>query len=224
MSESIKENILAKTYHHYVIKDGKFIGNFEQLYRDFEDPWHQSKDEHINNSRRNMALSWCERLRDLNSVSRVIELGCGFGHLTSILQHRGFSAVGIDVSEEAIRKARIQHPGSVFVAGNVEDFNLLKKFDPDIFIMAEITWYVLDHLEKLISEMIKFKEERDKPVYLIHLLTTYSPGKQQYGRDKFTDLDGILSYFKLNYLEVALIKTPSEDDPDAQGTFFVAKI
>ena len=27
-------------YHDYFIKDGRFIGRFEEMYRDVDDPWH----------------------------------------------------------------------------------------------------------------------------------------------------------------------------------------
>lgn len=30
-----------KTYHDYVIKDGQFIGEFNEMYRAFDDPWMQ---------------------------------------------------------------------------------------------------------------------------------------------------------------------------------------
>ena len=29
-------------YQDYVIKDGKLVGEFEQMYKDFDDPWEQS--------------------------------------------------------------------------------------------------------------------------------------------------------------------------------------
>ena len=32
-------------YQDYVIKDGKFIGDFEGMYRNFDDPWHQSRED-----------------------------------------------------------------------------------------------------------------------------------------------------------------------------------
>src|SRR5207247_1701771 len=38
--------------------------------------------------------------------ARVLECGCGTGWLTRILQKCGYQAVGIDVSDEAIRMAR----------------------------------------------------------------------------------------------------------------------
>jgi hypothetical protein len=31
-------NNKSKSYHDYVIKDGKFIGNFEEMYKVYEDP------------------------------------------------------------------------------------------------------------------------------------------------------------------------------------------
>ena len=30
----------SKDYHDYVFKDGKFIGAFEEMYQNVEDPWH----------------------------------------------------------------------------------------------------------------------------------------------------------------------------------------
>ena len=30
-------------YQDFVIKDGKFIGEFEKMYQNFDDPWNQKK-------------------------------------------------------------------------------------------------------------------------------------------------------------------------------------
>lgn len=32
-------------FHNYVIKNGKFIGNFEEMYQHFEFPWDQKNRE-----------------------------------------------------------------------------------------------------------------------------------------------------------------------------------
>ena len=34
-----------KKYQDYVVKDGKHIGEYEELYQDFDDPWQQNKKE-----------------------------------------------------------------------------------------------------------------------------------------------------------------------------------
>jgi len=211
-------------YQDYVIKDGKLVGDFEGLYKNFDDPWHQSRSDHLHDSRRSLAVSWCQRLRESNNTTKVIELGCGFGHLTQALCDKNFLAVGTDISKTAIDKARIANPGSVFLECRINDFVTLEKFDADIYLMAEITWYVLDDLDMFIENLKIQSNKRNRPVFLIHLLTTYAPGIQKYGADKFTNLDEILAYFNLEYLEYGFVRTPREDEANSQGTFFVAKI
>lgn len=214
-------------YQDYVIKDGRLIGDFDGLYRDFEDPWHQSRSDHVHDTRRQIAVSWCDRLREVegpDQLSRVVEVGCGFGFLTETLRQRGFSAVGVDISEEAVNLARSKNPSSVFLTYSVQDDRLLNHLDPDILVLAEVTWYVLDHLSDFIERFRSYAQRRNRPTYLIHLLTTYEPGVQQYGLEFFTDLDGILNYFGLDYLESGFVSTPRGDDPHSQGTYFVARI
>ena len=214
----------ALRYQDFVIKDGKLVGDFEGLYKNFEDPWHQSRNDHLHDSRRNLAVNWCIRLRNEFNASRVIELGCGFGHLTQLLRQQGFSVIGTDISKIAIHKARTANPNCVFVECAFSDFKTLEMFDADIYLMAEITWYVLDDLDNFIANLKRQSTERNRPAYLIHLLTTYAPGVQKYGADKFTNLDEILAYLDLNYLESGFIRTQREDDESSQGTYFISKI
>ena len=223
------EGEIMTGYQDYVIKDGRLVGDFEGLYQDFDDPWHQSREHHLNDTRRQVAVDWCKRLRAQSSkhaplVSRVLEVGCGFGFLTNTLSSQGFSSIGVDVAHEAVRLAREKNPGDVFLARGLEDETMLGDLDPDVVIMAEVTWYVLENLGEFVQRLRDFAAGRDRPTYLIHLLTTYAPGTQQYGTDFFTDLDGILAYFDLEYLETGSVLTPREDDPLSRGTYFVAKV
>lgn len=213
-------------YQDFVIKDGQLVGDFEGLYQRFDDPWHQSGSEHLNDTRRTIAVQSCSRLRATHGedqVNRVIEYGCGFGYLTDELRNQNFSSVGIDVSQEAIRKARVQNPKSVFLKGKFEDPKLLIELDPDIIVMAEITWYVLDHLEEFKNRFLAYSRSRARPTYLIHLLTTYPPGVQQYGVEKFTEINGILDYFDLDYLESGTISATRSDEPMSLGTYFIGR-
>ena len=63
--------------------------------------------------------------------------------------------------------------------------------------MAETTWYVLDELD----EFIYFLKSEMPQTLLIHMLTTYKKGQQSYGAEKFTTLEEIKDYFKMNYYE-----------------------
>jgi predicted TPR repeat methyltransferase len=212
------------SYQDFVIRDGKLVGDWEGLYKNFENPWNQSNDDQINDSRRMLCVEWCKKLRKDHGINRVIELGCGFGFLTSELHKNNFAAIGTDISEVAIAKARYLNKDSLFYKSEFNDFKSILRFDPDIIIMAEITWYVLDQLDDFIKNITNYSNARSRPTYLIHLLTTYLPGQQKYGIDRFTNLDEILSYFGLNYIESGFVRTIRENDSNSQGTYFVAKI
>jgi 2-polyprenyl-3-methyl-5-hydroxy-6-metoxy-1,4-benzoquinol methylase len=41
---------------------------------------------------------------------RVLDVGCGEGQLTAAAAQAGYAAVGIDVAQEPLRRARAQHP------------------------------------------------------------------------------------------------------------------
>ena len=59
-------------YQDYVIKNGKLVAEFEQMYKDFEDPWEQTTREQ-NALEKYVAL---ELVRQ-HGYKRVMELGCG---------------------------------------------------------------------------------------------------------------------------------------------------
>lgn len=218
------DKIIKKDYRDYVIKEGKLIADFEGLYKDIEDPWNQSRSDHQLDSRRLLAINWCKTLRNKFGSNRVIELGCGFGHMTEQLRHLDFSAVGIDISQTAIDKARVINPSSVFYKSALNNFKLLSDLDADIFLMPELTWYILDELDAFIDNLKHYSWSRERPVFLIHILTTYPCGVQEYGKDKFTNLKEILAYFDMKYLEYGTLYMPKEDNPDAQGTYFIAEV
>lgn len=177
----------------FVIRDGVLVGKFEELYLSSLDPWNQSREFSQQDSRKLLILEHCRRLRDENlQVSRTLEIGCGFGFLTQRLTEMGFAATGVDVAPTAVKRARELHPGSAFFCMAFEDDRVLDLCEPDIVVMSEITWYVLDHLDNFRRELLNYASNRDKPTYLIHLLTTYASGEQKLGVEYFTDLEGIL--------------------------------
>lgn len=214
-------------FEEYVIQDGRLVGEFEALYEKFDDPWNQSRLDQVQDTRRSIALAQCLYLRSSNppdQVSRVVEIGCGFGHLTDSLREEGFSAVGVDVSKTAVAKAREKNPSSVFMAASIDSPSLLESLDPDVVIMAEVTWYVLEHISDFLDRLREHALSRQRPTYLIHLLTTYPLGVHKCGREFFTDLKRILNFFNLDYIESGFVQVNREEDPDSQGTYFVARL
>ena len=181
------------------------------MYRDHDDPWLQSKEGRA--SDKAVVLHLMRKM----GVQRVIELGCGLGHFTTkIAEIDGLSVLGVDTSPTAIEKARVRCPRARFQVADILDYNVYREFRPDMIVMAEITWYVLDKLDRF----IEFLRTEHRDAYLIHLLVTYPPGVQKIGADRFTTLAGIMKYFGMDYLEWGELR---EADNYTTKTFFLGR-
>lgn len=198
----------------YVIKNGALVGEFEEMYRDHEDPWEQSTREAFATEKA-MVLNVMEAMQP----KTVLELGCGLGHFTARIKARGIPrVVGVDISKTAIEKARRLHPDCEFMEGDILDFQTYERYRPDIIVMGEISWYVLEKLNRF----KQFLREKMPSTYVVHLLTTYSPGKQEYGKNHFTNLEEILKFFEMNYVEYGEVRKPFLHD-DCRRTYFLGR-
>jgi len=205
-------NTKYSRYQDYVIRDGKLIGEFEEMYKDFEDPWEQTTRKEYA-SEKAVVINLIKK----SHAKKLIELGCGFGHFTNKINKSVDHILGVDISETAINKAKSLYPNCEFVVGDILDFDIYDKYQPDVIVMAEITWYVLDKLDDFKS----YLKNNLPNTQLIHLLTTYPAGTQQYGKEKFTNLEQIMDYFQMSYLEYGEI-TCSEIN-GCKRTYFFGK-
>jgi len=88
-------------------------------------------------------------LRFLSSVDanrpRILDIGCGPGRYTNQLVRFG-DVTGIDLSEEAIGKARERFPHITFIAGNLYEYSFPTEHF-DIVVAQE----VIDHVEDSVT-------------------------------------------------------------------------
>jgi trans-aconitate methyltransferase len=70
---------------------------------------------------------------------RILDLGCGTGHLTARLAESGAEVVGLDSSPEMVERARRAHPGLRFEVGDARDFAFGEPFDA-VFSNAALHW------------------------------------------------------------------------------------
>lgn len=70
---------------------------------------------------------------------RVLDLGCGTGHLTKRIAEAGATVVGLDQSESMVAQARQNYPDLTFVVGDARDFRFDEPFDA-IFSNAVLHW------------------------------------------------------------------------------------
>lgn len=171
-----------ETYHDYVIKDGQFIGRFEDMYRQFDNPWMQ--DRQPNPYSRQAGILHLQRF----GIRSVLECGCGLGFYSDwIHRQTGIVPVGIDISPTAVEKAQQQFPHLDFRVDTVE--NLRQYRDCEAILFAEITWYLLPQLPALFEEM----RQHFAGKYFLHNLVFYK-GTQRYGTEYFTSLREFIDY------------------------------
>ncbi len=78
-------------------------------------------------------------LLDPQRGERILDLGCGTGHLTAQISESGATAVGLDASEEMVLKAREAYPECEFIHEDARDFSFDDPFDA-VFSNAALHW------------------------------------------------------------------------------------
>ncbi len=73
-------------------------------------------------------LALVERLLPAGT-GRALDIGCNDGTTTALLAAKGYEAIGVDVDEEVVERARQAHPGIEFEVGTVEDVPADDRFD-----------------------------------------------------------------------------------------------
>ncbi|HEY1483217.1 MAG TPA: class I SAM-dependent methyltransferase, partial [Candidatus Acidoferrum sp.] len=78
-------------------------------------------------------------LLDAKAGERILDIGCGTGHLTSQIAARGAQVTGVDRSPEMIRQAREKYPELHFEVMDATQLEFPDKFDA-VFSNATLHW------------------------------------------------------------------------------------
>jgi len=70
---------------------------------------------------------------------RILDIGCGTGQLTADIANSGAQVIGLDRSEEMLRKARENYPALTYVLADVTTFRFAEPFDA-VFSNAALHW------------------------------------------------------------------------------------
>lgn len=200
-------------YQDYVIKDGKLIGKFEEMYQKFDDPWHQK--ECLDYSYIRHVTNVSIRKYEINSL---LEVGCGLGAFTNFMVKNNplVNVEGIDVSETAIQKARISYPDINFKVGDLLEYSE-KKLDYDAILFSEIMWFILQDIDNIINNL----RHNFSGKLIIVNQTFYKNGIQEYGKEYFTSLDEMCRYLSWHCLEKIVEERPASD---SMGTHVVFRV
>lgn len=171
-----------ENYHDYVIKDGKFIGEFDAMYMKFDDPWHQS--EQPNKYSRMSGILHMHNL----GVKSVLECGCGLGYYANwIHQVTGIVPKSVDISGTAVNRARLLFPHLDFEVADITT-DLVRFRNYDCVLFAEIIWYVLPQLNPIFETL---RNDFRGKYFIVNQV--FYKGTQRYGTEYFNDLKSFIS-------------------------------
>lgn len=93
-------------------------------------------------SKHSFVTKYGEALLDLlapKAGERILDVGCGTGHLTKQIADAGATVIGIDNSPDMIAAAQRAYPTLAFIQADATDFHFAEKFDA-VFSNATLHW------------------------------------------------------------------------------------
>lgn len=191
----------------------EFVGDFDGLYAEQPDPWEQAgitgdKADYYALSRGALVSA----VKDYG-VGRACEIGCGHGHLTALLdQVCPHGAMGVDVSNVAVARARKLYPNVDFIARNICDAKAdLAPIECDAVIWANCLWYLLHALDHAFANSLGLLDRND----LFIVSQGFLHEEQRYGREVIDGFNGAVSTLLHRYGDrLQLIEAQYDDHDD----------
>jgi SAM-dependent methyltransferase len=146
----------------FIIKEGKFVRDFEGMYQEIEDPWEQNElaDSHLFNGHALFHLGKIfPSIKQFDGNGSVLDAGCGFGNHAGILSSMvGGKYVGVDISETAIEKAKEKNKRELcfFEVNNLTEHTLEFSNSFDLIYASQTLHYVGPEIDAVIKNLLDY--------------------------------------------------------------------
>lgn len=185
LSRTVEGSVSSTRYQDYVIRDGKYIGQFEDMYQNAaEIPWHQ--DETVNAIFSDLTVAILKR----RPASSLLDVGCGMGYMAARLKSEilGLTrVVGLDISPTATAKAAVMFPDIEFRAGTL-DADTAGGETFDVVVSKDVLWYVLDDLKGYVTQLA------GKSRRWVYIGQSFPEKKPFLGMDILQDAQALLNF------------------------------
>jgi SAM-dependent methyltransferase len=163
-----------------------FVGDFDGLYRDVDDPWLQSEG-------RELQLANCivDIIHD-RGLKSYCEIGSGLGYNVNTIKNRlDIRVCGFDISSVAVDRAIENLDLDFRVMDITKVVDVEDKFD--CVCLFNCLWYVLEDLDVVIDNCISLLSSNGIFVIAHKYLLN-----QRYGTDIIDGMDGCIKYIENN--------------------------
>jgi hypothetical protein len=191
-------------YHDYIFRDGKLVGEFEEMYRNSViTPWHQDK-----------RLDWMDIRLTLNILfeygrfDQIHDFGCGTGHYLDLMSRHFLKpkgrAYGYDISETACNLARRTFPQGEFSV--IDLTKQIEKSAPQaitnkdqasrLFMIRGTLWYVFPKLATVIDNIRKMMSGHDR----LLVVQNFPPLQDSFiGKDVISNHHDLIDHFSCHF-------------------------
>lgn len=176
-------------YHDYVFKDGKLVGDFDNMYRHSKVvPWEQDTRSEQWHTHVGIAM-----IRECGPYDHCLEIGCGLGYIAAKLTESvrlGIDA--FDVSQVAVDKATQLHPGITFFVDDITSETFRPKRRYDLVVVSQVFWYVTSRLEITVRNI----DACVKPGGFLYIGQSFPALDHYYvGKEQISGPDELINYF-----------------------------
>lgn len=161
----------SNNYQDYVFRNGKFLGEFEEMYKNSSTtPWHQDEQTCWVDVRLTK-----EMLADIQRFDRVFEFGSGTGHYLELICEAtlaaGGRAHGFDISQTACKKAASLFPNFLFsvldISREIPENHFLHTEkrslgQRNLWVMRGTLWYVVEQIETVLQNFSRLMCDEDR--------------------------------------------------------------
>jgi 2-polyprenyl-3-methyl-5-hydroxy-6-metoxy-1,4-benzoquinol methylase len=144
----------------FIINDGVFVRDFDEMYKEIDDPWDQKKNESSDISSYLAIHSLLfHAVKNNSTISNVLDIGCADGYhkklFESIFEFQ-IDYYGTDISTTIINKAKTNTNSSNLYVDDIREYNESFYNNFDIVYSSRTLYYVAPEIDQTIDNISKY--------------------------------------------------------------------
>jgi ubiquinone/menaquinone biosynthesis C-methylase UbiE len=172
------------------IYDDEFVNFYEIIYRDYSD---------IDNDLNIVYSKTLTEFKNSNNVNFLV-CGCGIGKLCKKIKEKFKNVIGVDISENMLKKGQYVYPNVKFVRGNIAIPNIFKPREFTHIYIDERTLYYnkYDSMEEIIKNTCIWLKDDGYLIVPIYDHDNLNPASRYYSSQYMDDRGNLHGFTYLN--------------------------